>query len=76
MLNVINLFEAIWGLNHLDFTGYNKINPDFASLGAFLALSQAFEGLLETPNQYFKVFTLSATCYLLIQSNLRLKQPR
>ena len=53
MLNVINLFEAIWGLNHLDFTDYNKINPDFANLGAFLALSQAFEGLLETPNQYF-----------------------
>jgi hypothetical protein len=35
VLNVINLFEAIWGLNHLDFTGYNKINPDFANLGAF-----------------------------------------
>ena len=52
MLNVINLFEAIWGLNHLDFTGYNKINPDFANLEAFLALLQAFKRLLETPNQY------------------------
>ena len=36
-LNVIYLFEAIWGVNHLDFTGFNKIYPDFASLGAFLA---------------------------------------
>ena len=53
MLNVIYLFEAIWGLTYLDFTGYNKIYPDFVNLGAFLALSQAFEGLLETPNQYF-----------------------
>jgi hypothetical protein len=23
----IYLFQAIWGLNHLDFSGYNKIYP-------------------------------------------------
>ena len=53
MLNDIYLFEAIWDLNHIDFTGYNKIYPDFASLGAFLALSQACEVILGTPYQYF-----------------------
>jgi hypothetical protein len=36
------LFVAIWGLNHLDFTGYNNIYLDFANLGAFLAFSKAF----------------------------------
>jgi hypothetical protein len=45
VLNVIYLFEAFWGLNHLDFTTYDKIYPDFASLGAFLSLSQASKGL-------------------------------
>ena len=53
MLNIIYPFEAIWGLNYLDFTGYKKIYPDFASLGAFLSLSQACEGHLGTPNEYF-----------------------
>ena len=73
VLNVIYLFEAIWGLDHLNFTGYDKIHPDFASIGAFLAPSQACEGLLGMPDQYFKVFMFSAKCSLLIPSNLRLK---
>jgi hypothetical protein len=36
------LFEAIWGLNHLDFTGYNKIYPDFVNLGVLFGF---FKGL-------------------------------
>ena len=53
MLNVIYLFEAIWGLNHLDFIGYNKIYTDFARLGAFYALSQACEDHWGTPNHIY-----------------------
>ena len=29
MLNVTNPFQAIRGLNNLDFTGYEKIQPNF-----------------------------------------------
>ena len=38
VLNITYLFEAIWGLNHLYFTGYSKIYPDFASLWLFRKL--------------------------------------
>ena len=37
VLKVTYLFEAIWEINHIDLTGYNKICPDLASLGTFLA---------------------------------------
>ena len=30
-------FQANWGLNHLEFSGYNKIYPDFTHFGTFLA---------------------------------------
>jgi hypothetical protein len=30
MLNVTYLFQTIRGLNNLDFTGYEKIEPNFA----------------------------------------------
>jgi hypothetical protein len=49
----VKCYLPIWGLNNLDFSGYNMIHPDFPSLGAFLALSQADEGLEGLPNQYF-----------------------
>ena len=32
VLVVIYLFQAIWGLKHLDFSGYYKILPDIAQL--------------------------------------------
>jgi hypothetical protein len=34
-LNVIYLFQAIWGLNNLDFRGYNKLYSDFTYFEAF-----------------------------------------
>jgi hypothetical protein len=34
---VIYLFQAIWGLKHLDFNGYNKIQPDIAHFETHLA---------------------------------------
>jgi hypothetical protein len=52
-MHTAKYYLPFWGLNHLDFTGYNKIYPDFASLGAFMFLSQACDGHLGTPNQYF-----------------------
>jgi hypothetical protein len=52
-LKVTYLFEAIWEIKHLDLTSYNKICPDLASLGAFLAFSKVCEGLWGTPDQYF-----------------------
>ena len=35
VLDVINLFQAIWGLNSLDFSGYNKIYPDITRFEDF-----------------------------------------
>ena len=35
VLNVTYLYHAIWGLNHLDFSGYNNIYSDFTHFVAF-----------------------------------------
>ena len=35
VLDVIHLFQAIWGLNSLDFSGYNKIYPDITRFEDF-----------------------------------------
>jgi hypothetical protein len=63
ILNYLNSLKAIWGLNHLDLSGYNKIKPDvthfdthFANLVAFRSsesLLKAHEGPLSTPNHFF-----------------------
>jgi hypothetical protein len=46
-----------------DFTVYNKIYPNFASLGDFLALSQACEGYLGTPNHILEFLMFSTRYY-------------
>jgi uncharacterized membrane protein len=42
VLVVIYLFHAIWGLNHLDFSGYYKIKQDIAHVEAHIATLGAF----------------------------------
>ena len=39
-------FQANWGLNHLEFSGYNKIYPDFTHFRAFWAYLGAPRGRL------------------------------
>ena len=56
MLNVIYLFEAIWGLTYLDFTGYNKIYPDFVNLGAFFGPFTGLLGVLRDTKSIFLSF--------------------
>ena len=38
------VFQANWGLNHLEFSGYNKIYLDFTHFGAFWAYLGAYLG--------------------------------
>ena len=48
----IYLFQAIWALNHLDFSGYNKTYPDVAYFEAHFAnlgTSWPFHGPLGAP---------------------------
>jgi len=42
VLIVKDLFQTIWGLNHIDFTGYYKIYPNFAKKIHFFAFFQIF----------------------------------
>jgi hypothetical protein len=79
VLVVIYLFHASWGLNHLDFSGNNKIQPDvahleahFANLRGFSAIFKTHKGHLGTPDQYFSVCIWSPSWYLPIPSHLRL----
>ena len=44
VLYVTYVFPANWGLNHLEFSGYNKIYPDFNHFGAFQANFGALRG--------------------------------
>ena len=66
MLNVTYPFQAIRGLNNLDFTGYEKIQPNFA----FWPFGKFNEGPLSTPKQYFLICMCSPNCYLPIPCQL------
>ena len=48
MLYITYLFQAKWGLNHLESSGYNKIYPGFTNFGAFWAYLGAPRGPLGT----------------------------
>ena len=45
MLDLIYIFYVIWGLKHLDFSGYSKIYSDFTYFGAFWAYLGAYFGI-------------------------------
>ena len=71
LLKDLNSLKAIWGLNHLDLSSYNKILPDithfyayfdnFGAFWSFESLSKAHEGPQSTLNQF-----LYFTCVVLV----------
>jgi len=79
VLVILYLSHAIWGLNHLDSSGYNKIYSliwsilrlIFPILGLF-GLLKAHEGPLGTQKQQLSV-SMYSTSYLPIPCHLKLK---